>query len=78
MTEESINKIEDRREKFPASQTQKLDPGMAVWHSKGSAPRRAEGREPRKERREKREERREKREERREKRAQERPPEIPK
>ena len=54
MTEESINKIEDRREKFPAGQTQKLDPGMAVWHSRGPAPKREEGREQRKARTERR------------------------
>ena len=55
-----------------ASRTQRFGPGMAVWHRKGLAPRREEGRERRIERREKREERGEERGERREQRSQDR------
>ena len=40
-----------------ASRTQMFGPGRAVWHRKGLAPRREEGREQRKDKIEKREER---------------------
>ena len=43
-----------------ASRTQRFGPRMAVWHRKGLAPRREEGREQRKEKDEKRAESREK------------------
>ena len=53
-------KREERRENMAASRTQRFGPGMAVWHRKGLAPRREEGREQRKEKDEKRAESREK------------------
>ena len=46
MTEESTENIEEKSQKLAASQTKRFGPGMAVWHRKGLAPRREEGREP--------------------------------